>query len=53
MNEAFVQHAEDDIHGDDRRDDQPDGASERRLERERTALELGADIGWEIQRLLG
>ncbi|VTM87260.1 Uncharacterised protein [Raoultella ornithinolytica] len=53
MDKAFIQHAEHDIHRHDRRHHQPDGVAERRLEGEGAALELGADIGRQIQRLFG
>ena len=53
MNKALIQHAEDDIHRHHRGDHQPDGTAERRLEGQRAALELGADVAREVQRLLG
>jgi hypothetical protein len=53
VDKAFIQHAEHDIHRHHRGDHQPDGVAERRLEGQRAALELGADIGREIQRLFG
>ena len=53
VNKAFIQYPEDDIHRHYRSDHQPDGAAQRRLESQRAALELGADIAREFQRLFG
>ncbi len=53
MDKALVQHPQHDIHRHHRGDHQPDGAAECRLEGQRAALELGANIGRKIQRLFG
>ena len=53
MDKALIQHPQDDIHRHYRGHDQPDGAAQRRLEGQRAALELSANIAREIQRLFG
>ena len=50
MDKAFVQHAEHDVHRHDRRHDQPDGVTQRGLERQGAALELGLNISREAYR---
>jgi hypothetical protein len=52
VNKAFIQHAQHDIHRHHGGNDQPDGAAERGLERQSAALELGGNIGRQVQRLL-
>ena len=53
MNKALIQHAEDDIHRDNRSHNQPDGISQRGLEGERATLELGRNICGQVKRFFG
>jgi len=49
MNVAFVQHAEHDIHGDHRCDDQQQRVGQRRLKCERGTLKAGLDTGRQVE----
>jgi len=53
MDEALIQHAEHDVDGDDRRQDQQQLVGERFLERQRRALEAGHDAARQADLRLG
>ena len=50
MDKTLIQHAEHDIHRHHGGDNKPDGAAQRRLEGERTALKLRCNIRWQGER---
>jgi hypothetical protein len=53
MDEALVEHAEHDVHRDDRREHQQQLVAQRRLERRRRALERGDEARRQADVLLG